>query len=46
MANWLVTDEFSARTGGLVKPEFLGFRIIAETAKCYFVEGKSGTKDS
>ena len=46
VANWLVTDEFSARTGGLFKPEFIGFRIIGETAKCYFVEGKSGTKFS
>ena len=46
VANWLVTDEFSARTGELFKPEFIGFRIIAETAKCYFVEGKSGTKFS
>ena len=46
VANWLVTDGFSARTGGLFKPEFIGFRIIAETAKCYFVKGKSGTKYS
>ena len=46
VANWLVTDEFSARTGGLFKPEFIGFRIIADTAKCYFVDGKSGTKFS
>ena len=45
VANLLVTDEFSARTGGFFKPEFIGFRI-AETAKCYFVEGKSGTKYS
>ena len=46
VANWLVTDEFSAKTGGLFKPEFIGFRIIAETVKCYFVDGKSGTKFS
>ena len=46
VANWLVTDEFSARTGGLFKPKFIGFRIIAGTAKCYFVDGKSGTKFS
>ena len=46
VANWLVTNEFSARTGRLFKPEFIGFRIIAETANCYFVEGKSGTKFS
>ena len=46
VADWLVTDEFSARKGGLFKPEFIGFRIIAETAKCYFVEGKSDMKFS
>ena len=46
VANWLVTDEFSARTGGLFKPEFVGSRMIGLTAKCYFVEGKSGTKFS
>ena len=46
VANWLVTDEYSARTGGLFKPEFVGSRMIALTAKCYFVEGKSGTKFS
>ena len=40
VANWLVTDEFSARTGGLFKPEFVGFRGVFLTAKCYFVEGK------
>ena len=44
--DWLVTDKFSSRTGGLFKPEFIGFRMIAETAKCYFVEGKSKTKFS
>ncbi len=43
VGNWLVTDKFSARTGGLFKVEFLGFRMIALTAKCYFVEGKDGT---
>ena len=46
VANWLVTNDFSARTGGLFKPEFVGFRMIALTAKCYFVEGKNGTKHS
>ena len=44
VVNWLVTDEYSTRTGGLFKPEFLGYRMISFTAKCYFVEGKSGTK--
>ena len=46
VANWLVTDDFSARTGGLFKPEFIGFRGVFETAKCYFVEGKDDTKYS
>ena len=46
VANWLVTDEYSARTGGLFKPEFVGFRGAFLTAKCYFVEGKGGTKYS
>ena len=44
--NWLVTDEFSKRTPGLFKPEFIGFKMIALTAKCYFAEGKNGTKYS
>ena len=46
VVNWLVTDDFSARTGGLFKPEFIGFRMIALTAKCCFVEGKDDTKFS
>ena len=46
VVNWLVTDEYSTRSGGLFKPEFLGYRMISLTAKCYFVEGKSGTKFS
>ena len=46
VGNWLVTDDFSARTGGLFKPEFIGFRGVFETAKCYFVEGKDDTKYS
>ena len=46
VVNWLVTDEYSARTGGLFKAEFVGSRMIALTAKCYFVEGKSGIKYS
>ncbi|XP_057290810.1 uncharacterized protein LOC130613491 [Hydractinia symbiolongicarpus] len=44
--NWLVTDKYSSRTGSLFKLEFMGFRMIATTAKCYFVEGKEGTKFS
>ena len=46
VVNWLVTDEFSARTGGLFKPKFVGFRGVFLTAKCYFVEGKNDTKYS
>ena len=46
VANWLVTDEYSARTGWLFKVKSLGFRMIALTAKCYFIEGKNGTKYS
>ena len=44
--NWLVTDEFSKRTPGLFKPEFIGSKMIALTAKCYFAEGKNDTKYS
>ncbi|XP_057290938.1 uncharacterized protein LOC130613641 [Hydractinia symbiolongicarpus] len=43
---WLVTDNYSSRTGGLFKLEFIGFRMIADTTKCSFVEGKEGTKFS
>ena len=43
MGNWLVTDEFLE---SLFKPEFIGFRLIALTAKCCFVEGKNETKFS
>lgn len=46
MENWLVTDEYSARTGCLFKPEFIDSRMVALTDKCSFVEGKSGTKYS
>ena len=44
--NWLVTDEYSKRTPGLFKPEFIGSKMIASTTKCYFAEGKQGTKYS
>ncbi|XP_057312292.1 uncharacterized protein LOC130653799 [Hydractinia symbiolongicarpus] len=44
--NWLVTDKYSSRTGGIFKPGFIGFRMIADSIKCYFVEGKEGTKFS
>ena len=43
---WLATDKYSERTPGLFKVEFEGFRMIALTVKCYFVEGKEGTKYS
>ena len=45
-SKWLATDKYSERTPGLFKIEFIGFRMIALTAKCYFVEGKEGTKYS
>ena len=44
--NWLVTDDFSQRTPRLFKPEFIGSKMIALTAKCYYAEGKNGTKYS
>ncbi|XP_057310113.1 uncharacterized protein LOC130648107 [Hydractinia symbiolongicarpus] len=36
--NWLVIDKYSSRTGGLFKEEFIDSRMIALTAKCYFVQ--------
>ena len=44
--NWLATDKYSERTPGLFKPEFIGSKMIALSAKCYFAEGKQGTKYS
>jgi hypothetical protein len=44
--NWLATDKFSERTPGLFKIEFIGSKMIALTPKCYFAEGKNGTKYS
>ena len=44
--HWLATDKYSERTPGLFKPEFIGSKMIALTAKCYFAEGKQGTKYS
>ena len=35
---WLATDEFSERTPGLFKPEFVGTRGVWLTAKCYLVQ--------
>ena len=45
-SKWLATDKYSERTPGVFKIEFIGFRMVALTAKCYFVEGKEGTKFS
>ena len=39
---WLVTDEFSKRTPGLFKPEFVGTRGVWFTAKCYLVQDEDG----
>ena len=44
--NWLASDKDSERTPGLFKLEFIGSKMIAITPKCYFVQGKQGTKYS
>ena len=46
VGKWLATDKYSEKTPGLFKPEFIGAKMIALTAKCYFCEGKQGTKYS
>ena len=46
VGKWLATDKYSEKTPGLFKPEFIGVKMIALTAKCYFCEGKQGTKYS
>ena len=40
--NWLAIDddEFSKRTPGLFKPEFVGTRGVWLTAKCYLVQNE------
>ena len=37
-SKWFVTDKFSERTPGLFKPEFVGSRMVALTAKCYLAQ--------
>ena len=44
--NWLSTDEYSERTPGLFKPGFIGSKMIALSAKCYFAECKQDAKYS
>ena len=39
--NWLATDEFSERTPGLFKPEFVGTRGMWLTVKCYLVQNEA-----
>ena len=39
--NWLATDEFSERTPGLFKPEFVGTRGVRLTAECYLVQNEA-----
>ena len=39
--NWLAADEYSERTPGLFKPEFIGTRGMWLTAKCYFVQNEA-----
>ena len=46
VGKWLATDKYSERTPGLFKPEFIGLKMVALSAKCYFAEGKQGTKYS
>ena len=46
VGKWLATDKYSEKIPGLFKPEFIGAKMIALTAKCYFCEGKQGTKYS
>lgn len=40
-AKWLVTDEYSKRTGGLFKLEFQGTRGVWLTNKCYLVQNQN-----
>ena len=46
VGKWLATDKSSEKTPGLFKPKFISVKMIALTAKCYFCEGKQGTKYS
>ena len=46
MVNWLVTDEFSARTGGLFKPEFVGALEVYCADSQVLLVGKNDTKYS
>ena len=39
VGKWLATDKYSERTPGLFKPEFIGSKMIALTAKCYLQRG-------
>ena len=39
---WLATDKFSERTPGIFKPEFVGTRMVALTAKCYLAQDDAG----
>ena len=40
--NFLATEEFSKRTPGLFKLEFVGTRGVWLSAKCYLVQNESG----
>ena len=40
--NWLATENFSERTPGLFKPEFVGTRGVWLTAKCYVAQNEAG----
>ena len=39
--SWLATDEFSEKTPGLFKLEFVGTRGVWLTAKCYLVQNEA-----
>ena len=43
--NWLATDQYSERTPGLFKPEFVGDRGIFLSSKCYIVQDSKKEKN-
>ena len=44
--NWLATDDYTKRTPGLFKPEFVGTRGVFLSSKCYLVQNTKGAKYS
>ena len=43
-SKWLAADKHSERTPGIFKPEFVGVRMVALTAKCYLAQSKTGVE--